>query len=396
MRRLFLSWAYALALPSALLAQAHDDKRSSPEVRKLVIDGAKHVDVHDLKKSISTQASACRNLILEVVCVFSNSPTFEDKHYLDEDELRRDIVRIRLYYWKRGYRATEVDTVVTPRGENKVNVTFKVTEGPPTRVRDVALNYDSTLISEKARKRLTLLQPNDPLDLIRLDSMRVMFQDELWDKGYGDAVADTSVVVDTASRLADITLTLTPNRKTTVGRITISGNQKVTAKTIQNSITFGPGDLYRMSDVLESQRNLYESNLFRLAAIGVPVAHDSVKNVDIDVTEAPMHEARLGPGLNNIDFFQFQSHFADYNFFGGARRLDVDATVGNLFAPTLFGTRAFPQRGRRRPGQQRLAISPTDIQRERRLQEAGVLAAGRRSRGRRVHASHDQPGRVHR
>lgn len=330
-----------MALPSALLAQARDDHRESPEVRKLVIDGAKHVDVHDLKKSISTQASACRNLILEVICVFSNSPTFEDKHYLDEDELARDIKRIRLYYWKRGYRETEVDTVVTPRGENKVEVTFKVKEGEPTRVRDVALVYDSSLISQKARNQLTLLRPNDPLDLIRLDSMRVLFQDELWDKGFGDAVVDTAVAVDSAARLADITLTLTPNRKTTVGHITISGNQKVTDRTIENSITFGPGDLYRMSAVLESQRNLYESNLFRLAAIEVPPQRDSVKNVDIDVTEAPMHEARLGPGLNNIDFFQFQSHYTAYNFFGGARRLDVDATVGNLLAPQLSGRGPF-------------------------------------------------------
>jgi outer membrane protein insertion porin family/translocation and assembly module TamA len=341
MRRLFLSWACALALPSVLLAQTRDDQRNSPEVRRLVIDGAKNVDVHDLKKSISTQASACRNLILEVFCLFTNSPTFEDKHYLDESELRRDVVRIRLYYWKRGYRDTEVDTIVTPRGDNRVNVTFKVNEGFPTRVRDVAINYDSGLISDKTRSRLTLLRENDPLDLIRLDSMRVLFQDELWDQGYGDAVVDTSVVVDTATRRADVTLTLTQNRKTTVGRITITGNQKVAARTIRNSITFGPGDLYRLSDVLESQRNLYESNLFRLAAIEVPPQHDSVKNVDIDVTEAAMHEARVGPGLNSIDFLEFQAHYTDYNFFGGARRLDVDGTVGNLLAPQLSGRGPF-------------------------------------------------------
>jgi outer membrane protein insertion porin family/translocation and assembly module TamA len=329
------------ALPSALRAQARDEQRGSPEVRKLVIDGAEHVDVHDLKKSISTQASGCRNIILEVFCLFTNSPTFEDKHYLDEDELARDIRRIRLYYWKRGYRETEVDTAVTPRGPNQVAVTFTIQEGPPTLVRDVAINGDSSLISEKTRKRITLLRPGDPLDLIQLDSMRVLFQNELWDQGFGDAVVDTTVAVDTSAHLADVTLSLTPNRKTTVGRITISGTEKVATRTIMNSLTFGTGDLFRLSDVLESQRNLYESNLFRLATISVPPQRDSVKNVDIDVTEAPLHEARLGPGLNNIDFFQFQSHYTNYNFFGGARRLDVDATVGNLFAPQLAGRGPF-------------------------------------------------------
>ena len=37
-----------------------------------------------------------------------------------------------------------------------------------------------------------------------------------------------------------------------------------------NSLTFNTGDLYKQSSVLESQRNLYESNLFRLASIDVP------------------------------------------------------------------------------------------------------------------------------
>ena len=48
-------------------------------------------------------------------CLISHSPTFEFKHYLDEAELQRDVLRIRLYYWKRGYRETEVDTAVTRR-----------------------------------------------------------------------------------------------------------------------------------------------------------------------------------------------------------------------------------------------------------------------------------------
>ena len=61
----------------------------------------------------------------------------------------------------------------------------------------------------------------------------------------------------------------------------------------------------------------------------------SVKNVTIDVTEAPLHEARVGPGLNNIDFLQFQSHYTSYNLFGGARRLDLDFTAGNLLASSL-------------------------------------------------------------
>ncbi|HEY4129781.1 MAG TPA: BamA/TamA family outer membrane protein, partial [Gemmatimonadaceae bacterium] len=166
-------------------------------------------------------------------------------------------------------------------------------------------------------------------------------QNQLWDEGYGDAVVDTVVTVDQPAYLADIALSLTPNRRTTIGHVTVSGNQRVDVQTILNEITFNTGDLYRQSSILESQRNLYESNLFRLAAIDVPAQYDSVKNVTIDVTEAPLHEARIGPGLNNIDFLQFQSHYTSYNLFGGGRRLDLDFTAGNLLASQLQGKGPF-------------------------------------------------------
>ena len=34
----------------------------------------------------------------------SRSPTFVDRKYLDRDELRRDVLRVLVFYWKRGYR----------------------------------------------------------------------------------------------------------------------------------------------------------------------------------------------------------------------------------------------------------------------------------------------------
>lgn len=343
------SWAWAALLAGALsiapaVGAAQSLKNSldaAPEVRALVLNGVTHVDQYDLLKSISTQASKCRSFLLRGFCLFSHSPTFEFKHYFDETEFQRDVLRIRLYYWKRGYRDTEVDTLVKKVGPDQVAITFTVHENPPTLVRKIAITYDSTLIPGKIRDRLTLLHAKDPVDLVLLDSMRVLFQNELWNRGYGDAVVDTSVAVDPVARLADVGVILIENKPTTIGHITIAGNQRVSTATILNSITFKPGDLFRESDRLESQRNLYESNLFKLVSVDVPVQYDTVKNVNIDVTEAPLHEARLGPGLNNVDFLQFQGHYTSYNMFGGARRLDIDGVVGNLFASSLSGRGPF-------------------------------------------------------
>ena len=341
-RPILLAALFVAASPLFLAAQRpRTAPHLAPEVRSLGLPGVKHVDMQDLMMSISTTASKCRSLIIEPFCLISHSPTFWDLHYLNEGEVPRDVFRIRLYYWKRGYRDVEVDTSIVKTGQRQVRVTFTVHENEPTTIRKIAVTYDTTLISAKTRDRLLLLHARDPLNLVLLDSTRAMFQGELWDKGYGDAVVDTTVTVDSLTRLADVGIALTPNHRTTIGRITVTGTQRVNVKTIRNSITFTTGDLYRQSDILESQRNLYESNLFRLVAIEVPPQYDTVKNVNIDVTEAPLHEARFGPGLNNVDFLQFQSHYTSYNLFGGARRLDIDGTVGNLFASSLQGRGIF-------------------------------------------------------
>src|SRR5207302_3116773 len=54
-----------------------------------------------------------------------------------------------------------------------------------------------------------------------------------------------------------------------------------------------------------------------------------------------MREARISGGFNNIDFMQFDTRFTNYNTFGGARRLDITGTIGNLGAHPLNGKAFF-------------------------------------------------------
>src|SRR5439155_969004 len=210
--------------PARLFAQQAPTTPSHPEVVNLTLKGVKSVKQSELLSNIYTTASYCNSFILKPFCWISHAKYFFTKKYLDRQELGRDLLRIRVFYWKRGYREAEVDTAVVNRGHNKVGVTFFIKEGPPTLVSDIIVN-----------------QP-------------------------------------------------TPT--------------------------------------LLSQRALYESNLFRRAAIEprppIDIATpDSAKVVVVTVQESPSREARVSAGFNTIDFFQVESRVTDYNFFGSARRLDV-------------------------------------------------------------------------
>jgi outer membrane protein insertion porin family/translocation and assembly module TamA len=300
----------------------------------------------DLLQNIYTTASYCNSIILKPFCWISKSKYFYTRKYLDHKELERDVLRIRVFYWKRGYREAEVDTAVVPRGRNQVGVTFFIKEGLPTIVADVIVDQPSPLLSQREISRRVVLGKNGPLNLIKLDTSRVFLQTSLFDKGYADAEVDTAVAVDTATRRAVVTFTLIPKYKTTVEDIVINGNEGVDDRTIRKSLTFRIGDIFRRSDLLRSQRALYESNLFRRAAIEprppIDIATpDSAKVVVIAVQESPPREARVSAGFNTVDFVQVEARFSHYNFLGGARRLDVQGAVGNLFARSLNGRGIF-------------------------------------------------------
>jgi outer membrane protein assembly factor BamA len=332
--------ASAVAAP-CLAAQRPSDVSPTPEVRKLELNGVEKVDASELERSIATTPTRCRSFLLAVLCRFTRFRGFEERHYLDHKELQRDVLRIRVFYFRHGYRETQVDTAVTPLNEKAVAVRFDIVEGPPTIVSDVRVDYDTTLLSRRRVRNLTLLRPGEPLDLFQLDSMRVSFQNELWELGYADALVDTATVVDPAARTAQVEVRLVPNHLTTVGQIVITGAERVAPNVILNSLSFKPGDLYRRGDVIQSQRNLYESSLFRLAALDVPPTFDSAKTVNVVVREAPLHDARLSFGFNTVDYIQTDARYTAYNLFGGARRLELSATVGNLFASSMNGTGIF-------------------------------------------------------
>lgn len=300
----------------------------------------KVVKQSDLLLSVYTTASHCNSIIVAPFCWITKSKYFYTKKYLDHKELERDVLRVRVFYWKRGYREAEVDTVVVPRGRNQVGVTFLIKEGPPTIVSDISVIQPTPLLSQREINKHVVLGKNGPLNLIRLDSSRIFLQLTLFDKGYADAEVDTSIVIDTASRTAAVKLTLNPKYKTTVEDIVVTGNDDVDERTIRKSLTFHIGDIYLRSEMLRSQRALYESNLFRRAAIEPrpPIdisTPDSAKVVVVTVQESPPREARLSAGFNTIDFVQLQAGFTHYNFLGGARRLDIQGVVGNLFASSL-------------------------------------------------------------
>ena len=356
--------ALLAAGPASLAAQQSDDEIEAPEVRRVVFKGVRHLDEDELRESISTRESKCRSLLLRIfACWWTKTDAVYDHNFLDETEFRRDVLRAKVFYWQRGYRDAQVDTAVSDRDAKEVTVTFRVTEGPPTLVQRVEVVRPESLLTNRAMRRLVLVRAGNAFNTFRLDSTVARLREAMWQRGYADAEIAASTEVDTATNIARIAMTVDPKARTVVGAIHVHGGSQVSDRSIRNSLLFRPGSVFKLDDLVRSQRALYESGLFRRAALYVvptdsaqhPCARfgavapaeaeeqaigpraDSLKRVEVCVEEAKLREARTSAGFNTIDFLQVEGRFTHYNFFGGARRLDVQATLGNLGAEQLNG-----------------------------------------------------------
>jgi translocation and assembly module TamA len=374
--------AALLGTTRAIAAQRAEknDQSERPEVRSLTLSGVRSVDRDELLQSIATSASHCKSFLLYAFCPLSHSSSIWDKRYLDRTELRRDVLRIRVFYWIRGFRQATVDTAVAQRSNDEVAVTFKIVEGAPTLVRDVRVRQLDSVLTTAQLNRVVELKKGEPLNLIKLDSTVSHLRAVLQDRGYADARVDTATAVDTAAHQGDATITVNPRWLVHVGPIGIEGNKEVSEPTIRNSLSFKTGDLFRRNEIATSQRRLYESSLFQRASITTlrvrdttraardsaaarldrvrslrdtasvqsgdsasrqrvaSTRADTIRAIEINVAEAPPRISRVSGGFNTFDFVQVDARFTHNNFFGGARRLEAVATLGNLFAKQLNGS----------------------------------------------------------
>jgi outer membrane protein insertion porin family/translocation and assembly module TamA len=95
-------------------------------------------------------------------------------------------------------------------------------------------------------------------------------------------------------------------------------------------------------DLVAGQRRIYATETFRQVRVELDstsgARHDSSARLVLKVAEAERYAASLGAGWGTIDCFRTQGTLTDYNFLGGARRVELSARVSRIGvgAPTRW------------------------------------------------------------
>src|SRR5215207_7781236 len=153
----------------------------SIDVASLEFAGARAVSPDDLKRVVFTRTSSCRLPFLVPLCKLTPTQLFTDRRRTTPDALGEDITKLRVYYWQRGFREAQVDTVLVP-AKRGMAVSFRIVEGEPTRVGSLDVSQRASVLTPEELAGAVVLRPGEPLDLVALDTTLARLRAAVWNK----------------------------------------------------------------------------------------------------------------------------------------------------------------------------------------------------------------------
>ena len=263
-----------------------------------------------------------------------------EKRRLNELELQRDVERLRLFYRARGYLDVRVDTAVVRTTEDAY-IDFTIHEGPPVLIKNFVIKGLDSVPGHTDLVKDLPLREGDPFDRTLVYASADTLRNRMHNQGYAEAqVRLEGFEVDTARRQASVSLIIDPGVTAVIGEIHVLGARRVDTAFVRSLLASRPGREYRERDIQQSQLNLYRSELFRFASVGLDTSHfvpgSGVVPVTITVIEGPFHRVRAVLGYGTTDCFRSGAGWTARNALGSGQVFDVSAQVSKIGVGTPF------------------------------------------------------------
>jgi outer membrane protein assembly complex protein YaeT len=267
-------------------------------------------------------------------------------------DLEDDLLRIRQFYQAHGYydtqvtyRIQEIKGKAQPRTSEKgkpaaplIDVTFDVKEGPPVVIDRIDLKMEEKAEGLSQPSLLKSL-PLKTGQIFHMDTYRKAKESllkALGNKGYPLATLSGQVTVNTDDHLAQIHFDLKPGERCAFGSVTISGNDGyVNDVVIHRALAFKKGEAYATDKVEESQRNLFNLDIFKVALIKPSEKKESPSGsceipMLLQVKPKKRQSVKFGLGYGTEDGFRLMGAWTYRNLFGWGGKLTLSAKRSDL------------------------------------------------------------------
>ncbi len=221
-----------------------------------------------------------------------------------QDNYDKDKEKVLAKYRSKGYRDVRiVQDSVYKVSENRMEIRMKIDEGKQYRFRHITWVGNTKYSSEKLNERLGI-KKGDVYNEQRLESRLFMSEQGndisslYMDDGYL-FFQISPVEVNVEGDSIDYEMRIYEGRQATIRRVTVIGNTKTNDHVIMREIRTRPGQLFRRSDVIRSQRELASLGYFDPEKIQInpkPDPYSGTVDIEYVVEERPNDQVELSGG----------------------------------------------------------------------------------------------------
>ncbi len=308
------------------------------KVRSFDIQGVSGLDVGQITSVLATRESG--GLL----------PFLGKDRYFNARQLQADLYRIIAFLSDHGWPRALVTSVdlIRDAEDKAIDVTVHVDQGPPVMIDkvetygfDVLDPGDQEAIQQRMSVSAGMRRVQGDVRNTRTSTLAALHE-----RGYAYAAVNVLEGEGTAPGHVSLYVIAEPGPQAVFGRITVTGNAGVSDGRIKSLISMREGQQFRISRVLDSQRRLYNREIFQFVSVnadtegpmGAPVP------VAIVLTQAKPRRLSLTPGFGSEEKARLTTTIRHLNFFGGART--AQATIRgssldrgvrlNVEEPSLF------------------------------------------------------------
>jgi outer membrane protein assembly complex protein YaeT len=250
--------------------------------------------------------------------------------------LEGDLLRIRKYYFDRGFLETtaRVEQVQEDTEKDTVSIEIAIEEGAPTQVEEVRLTgtIPPELLPTQEVVAALPLRAGERLNKADFDQSIELLLTRLHNATYARAHVVPNTTVDTDTHTAVVSFELRPGSPTTFGEITIEGEDQVRERAIRRQMRIRQGDPYNADALQESVDAIYGLRMFQAVTPRVlnPEEQGAPLDVEIGVRERKPRSVELGFGFSTVEQFRAEARWTHRNIWAEANQFNLSAKGSSI------------------------------------------------------------------
>ncbi len=316
-------------------AVSHAQTLKLRELNSISFKGNSSIPAHLLKGVLfSTETpNPISKFLFNISPSLGNPPV-----YFDSLLLAKDVKNLLNFYKSNGFFKTKIKYEIKT-GENHVDVVFVIKEGVRSKFGKIEkIGFDKIEKKFLAEiNKVTHIDSNMYFSAEIIDKFRNATLDILQDNGYYNARFEkTKAIIDTVKNKVDVVFILNAGERYKIGNVDVELPETeynyVDENLIKNIVDIKQGEWFNKTKIAQAEARLYRTDLFNSSMVQFGKIDSSKKEIPLNVKVELKKRNDISPEFianneDNVFNLGFSLGYTRRNFFGGARKLNLQASA---------------------------------------------------------------------